>query len=157
MKTLIIYTSIHHKNTEKIAKKMANILEAKLLTPDEADTNTFKEYDLIGFGSGIYHRKFHENLLNFIDGLPVLKNKKAFIFSTSGGLWLPCVNDFNRKIKEKLTEKGFDILGEFSYRGFNTYGPFRYIGGINKGRPDEKDFKKAEKFAKYLKDVVLKK
>ncbi|PKP57130.1 MAG: flavodoxin, partial [Candidatus Altiarchaeales archaeon HGW-Altiarchaeales-2] len=65
MKTLIIYTSIHHKNTEKIAKKMANILEAKLLTPDEADTNTFKEYDLIGFGSGIYHRKFHENLLNF--------------------------------------------------------------------------------------------
>jgi len=70
---------------------------------------------------------------------------------------LPCVNDFNRKIKEKLTEKGFDILGEFSCRGFNTYGPFRYIGGINKGRPDEKDFKKAEEFAKDLKDVVLKK
>ncbi len=154
METLIIYTSIHHKNTEKIARKMANILEAKLLTPDEADTNTFKEYDLIGFGSGIYHRKFHESLLNFIDKLPTLKNKKAFIFSTSGGLRLPYVNDFNRKIKEKLTKKGFDIIGEFSCRGFNTYGSFRYIGGISKGRPNEKDFKKAEEFAKKLKDII---
>ncbi|PKP57821.1 MAG: flavodoxin [Candidatus Altiarchaeales archaeon HGW-Altiarchaeales-2] len=154
MKTLIIYTSIHHRNTEKIAKKMANILEAKLLTPDEADANTFNEYDLIGFGSGIYHSKFHESLLNFIDKLPTLKNKKAFIFSTSGGMQLPYVNNFNRAIKEKLTEKKFDLIGEFSCRGFNTYGPFRYIGGISKGRPNEKDFKTAEEFAKHLKDII---
>ncbi len=76
MKTLIIYTSIHRKNTEKVAKKMANVLEAKLLTPDEADARTINEYDLIGFGSGIYFRKHHKSLLNFIDGLPAVKNKK---------------------------------------------------------------------------------
>jgi flavodoxin len=31
MKALIIYISIHHKNTEKIAKVMAKILEARLV------------------------------------------------------------------------------------------------------------------------------
>ena len=37
MKTLIIYESVHHGNTEKIAKAMAGILEADLLKPDEID------------------------------------------------------------------------------------------------------------------------
>ena len=81
MKTLIIYISIHHKNTEKIAGKMAGVFEAKLLTPGETDANSFSEYDLIGFGSGIYFGKYHESLLNIIDRLPVLKNKKAFILN----------------------------------------------------------------------------
>jgi len=67
---------------------------------------------------------------------------------------LPYVNDFNRKIKEKLTKKGFDIIGEFSCRGFNTFGPFKHIGGINKCRPNEKDLKKAEEFAKDLKGLM---
>jgi hypothetical protein len=31
-------------------------------------------------------------------------------------------------------------------------GPFKLIGGINKGRPDEKDLKQAEIFARGLRD-----
>ena len=150
MKALIIYVSIHHKNTEKIAKKMANALKAKLSTPDEVDPNTVNKYDLIGFGSGIYFGKFHKSLLNLIDKMPPVKNKKSFIFSTSGIKKLPYLNDFNKKIKEKLLEKGFDIIGEFSCRGLSTYGPFKIIG-LNKGRPDEKDLERAEKFAIHLK------
>ncbi len=84
MKTLIIYQSIHHDNTEKIAKVMANVLEAKLVKPQELDISTVAEYDLIGFGSGIYWGKHHKSLLNMVDKLPSQKNKKAFIFSTSG-------------------------------------------------------------------------
>ncbi|MCK4255841.1 flavodoxin, partial [candidate division WOR-3 bacterium] len=84
MKTLIIYTSIHHKNTERIAKVMAEVLEAPLAKPREIDINSLAEYDLLGFGSGIYFGKHHKSLLKLVDKLPNLKGRKVFVFSTSG-------------------------------------------------------------------------
>ncbi|MHC1604592.1 MAG: flavodoxin domain-containing protein, partial [Candidatus Methanofastidiosia archaeon] len=121
MKTLIVYMSTHHGNTEKIAKTMADVLEARLTKPHEIDVDRFSEHDVIGFGSGIYMGKHHKSLLNLVDKLPAQKNKKAFIFSTSGVrngmLQLPCKRDYNSAIKKKLSEKGFDIIGEFSCRG----------------------------------------
>lgn len=50
MKILLICISIHHGNTDKIAKEMAGILNAELLKPNEIGVNTFSKYDLIGFG-----------------------------------------------------------------------------------------------------------
>jgi len=54
MKTLVICFSYHHKNTAKIASVFANTLDAEMKTPPEVDPNRLSEYDLIGFGSGIY-------------------------------------------------------------------------------------------------------
>jgi len=51
MKTLIICKSIHHGNTQKVAEVIADVLEAKLVKPEELDINTVAEYDLVGFGS----------------------------------------------------------------------------------------------------------
>jgi flavodoxin len=160
MKTLIIYISIHHGNTEKIAKEIAGVLDAKLLAPREVNVNDFSECDLVGFGSGIYFGKHHENLLRFVDRLPMQENRKAFIFSTSGmknGIAQRPhgSSDFNKLLKEKLLGKGFDIIGNFSCRGFDTYGPFKFIGGISKGRPNKEDLEKARKFARSLKDENL--
>ena len=146
MKTLLIYVSIHHGNTEKIAKEIADVLKAKLAKPQELEINIVAKYELIGFGSGIYHRKHHESLFKLLEKLPIQKNKKAFIFSTSG-----TNKDYNKSLKEKLLEKGFDIVGEFSCKGFDTWGPFKIVGGINRGRPNEQDLKKARKFAEELK------
>ena len=41
-----------------------------------------------------------------------------------------------------------NVVGEFSCRGFDTVGPFKLIGGVNKGRPDERDLENAKKFAR---------
>jgi flavodoxin len=152
MKSLIIYISVHHGNTEKIAKVMANTLDATLLEVKQANASMLEQYDLIGFGSGIYFGKHHESLLDFVDKLPVLRNKKAFIFSTSGlrKIWL--VHDFDKPLGEKLRRKGFDIIGEFSCRGYDTSKAAMIVGGINKGRPNVQDLKRAEDFARYLKD-----
>ena len=59
-------------------------------------------------------------------------------------------NDFGKPLKEKLLEKGFDIVGEFSCRGFDTVMPFKLIGGISKGRPSGKDLQQARNFAQEL-------
>jgi len=151
MKTLIICKSIHHGNTQKVAEVIADVLEAKLVKPEELDINTVVEYDLVGFGSGIYYGKHHRDLLSVVDSLFSVKNKKAFIFSTSG-TGEKNIKRNHRLIKEKLVVRGFTIAGEFSCRGWDTFGLLKLIGGINKGRPDEQDLKRAEDFARHLKD-----
>ena len=152
MKTLIIYISVHHGNTEKVAKVMANILEADLLQMEQVNANLLEQYDLIGFGSGIYFGKHHKSLLDFGDRLPMLRNKKAFIFSTSGLRKMRFIHDFDKPLREKLQQKGFDIIGEFSCRGFDTSRAARIVGGINEGRPNARDLKQAEDFARGLRD-----
>jgi flavodoxin len=152
MKALIIYISVHHGNTEKVAKVMANILDAALLEVKQANASMLEQYDLIGFGSGIYFGKHHKSLLDFVDRLPMFKNKKAFIFSTSGLRKIRLVHNFDKPLKERLQRKGFDIIGEFSCRGLDTYRATKLVGGINRGRPDAKDLKQAEDFAKGLKN-----
>ena len=61
MKTVIVYASVHHQNTEKVAKVMAEELEADLFPVANAKPETLETYDLIGFGSGIYFGKHHKD------------------------------------------------------------------------------------------------
>jgi flavodoxin len=154
MKALIIYISVHHGNTEKVAETMASALDADLVQVRHADANVLEPYDLIGFGSGIYFGKHHESLLGFIDRLPTVRNKKAFVFSTSGLRKMPFVHDFDKSLNRRLRQKGFDIVAEFSCRGLDTYRAAGLVGGVNKGRPSAKDLKKAEDFARGLKESL---
>jgi flavodoxin len=152
MKPLIIYTSVHHGNTERVAKVIANVLNADLLQLGQATTSVLEHYDVIGFGSGIYFGKHHRNLLNFVDILPEAGNKKAFIFSTSGLRKIRFVHSFDKPLRAKLQLKGFDIIGEFSCRGLDTYRATKLVGGVNKGRPNAQDLKEAEDFARVIKN-----
>jgi len=150
MKKLIIYVSYHHNNTEKIARIFASTLEADMKNPEQIDSNSLSAYDLIGFGSGIYFFKLHKSLLEFANRLSQSNNKKAFIFSTSG-IKRTTVLKRHKPLKTILQSKGFEIIGEFNCAGFDNFGLLKIIGGINKGRPNDEDLKKAEAFAKNLK------
>jgi flavodoxin len=151
MKTLIILYSYHHHNTEKLAKSMAKVLDAEIKWPDQVNPEELREYDLVGFGSGIYSAKHDESLLELADELPEVNNLNAFLFSTAG------ITGESKKIKdhstlrEKLEAKGFTIVDEFQCKGFNTNSFLRLFGGMNKGRPNAKDLKRAEEFARKLK------
>ncbi len=143
MKILIIYESIHHGNTEKIAKAMAEVLKADMLKTKDVTNEVLDNYDLIGFGSGIYYGKFHKNILDLIDNIKPIANKKAFVFSTSG----QGKEKYNEAAEKKLIEKNFEAANNFACRGYDTFGPFKIIGGVAKGKPDESDIKKAKEFA----------
>ena len=146
MKNLIIYISIHHGNTAKVAKAIAEVLNAELVKVNDVDVDALSQYDLIGFGSGMYAKKPHKDLLSLVDRMPVLKKKKAFLFFTSG----QDKSDSDRELRERLLARGFDIMGTFSCPGWDTWGPLKFFGGIYQGRPDEEDLKKARKFAQDL-------
>ena len=154
MKALLIYVSVHHGNTEKVARSMANLLDAELVQPKQADAVRLEQYDLIGFGSGVYFGRHHASLLDFVDRLHMVRDKKAFIFSTSGLRKIPFVHDFDRSLKERLRRKGFDVIGEFSCRGYDTSRAAMILGGINRGRPNARDLQQADDFAGRLKDTL---
>jgi flavodoxin len=149
-KALLIVYSYHHKNTEKIAKVFAKVLDAQVKTPQETDSDELKKYNLIGFGAGIDSGKHYREILDFADTSPQVTNKKAFIFSTSGITGEKKLAKDHLALREKLQFKGYLVVGEFQCRGFNTKSFLKYFGGINKGRPNAEDLKHAEEFAKNL-------
>jgi flavodoxin len=146
MKTLIIYASVHHHNTEKVANVIAEILGADLLKAGQVEKDVLNSYERIGFGSGIYYGKFHRLIREFVQSLPMQNQKKAFTFSTSG----QGINKYNESIELSLKQKGFITTGMFSCKGFDTWGPFKIIGGLAKGKPDAEDLENAKAFANQL-------
>ena len=43
-------------------------------------------------------------------------------------------------------EKGAVVLGEYGCRGYNTYGPWKLIGGMNRDHPSQEELYAAEDF-----------
>jgi len=163
MKVLVVVFSYHHKNTEKIANVFAKVFNAPIQTPQQIIPEELQEYNLIGFGSGIYGAKHHKVLLDLVDKLPLVTNKKAFIFSTNGAparartqLAIEITKN-HESLREKLQSKGYMIVDEFNCAGFNTNSFLKLFGGINKGRPNAEDLKHAEEFAQNLKQNLQKK
>ena len=154
LRSLVVVFSYHHNNTEKIANACANVLGARVKTPRQVLPEEIAEYDLIGFGSGIYSATFHPSLLDLADRLPQGAGKKTFLFSTYGAPAVAAGGDFVRKnhsqIREKLQEKGYTVSGEFGCAGWNTNSFLKYLGGLNKGRPNADDLKNAEAFAREM-------
>jgi hypothetical protein len=54
-------------------------------------------------------------------------------------------------LRKKLQSKGYIIVDEFACKGFNTNSFMKYLGGMNKNRPNAEDLKHAEEFAQNLK------
>jgi flavodoxin len=54
MKSLIVLFSYHHNNIRKVAEAIAEILGAPIKSPQETSPEELSQYDLVGFGSGIY-------------------------------------------------------------------------------------------------------
>jgi flavodoxin len=152
--SLIILSSYHHKNTEKIANVIAKTLSARIIEAQDVNVNDIAKYDLIGFGSGIYDGHHHNVQLDLAIKLPTLKNKKAFIFSTTGAPKFIANEEFMRnnhsKMREILESKGYDIVGEFECRGWNTNNFLKHFGGLNKTHPNENDLNSARVFANSL-------
>jgi flavodoxin len=138
---LIIYHSEHHGNTKKIAKAMAEKINADILKVADVNLNKFEEYDIVGFGSGVYNGKLHKELSEILSKIPQQDDKKAFIFSTTGSKTYSSMA--YERFRPMLEEKSFEIIGEFSCLGFDTA---LTKEGINKSRPNKQDIKDAEDF-----------
>ncbi|GAG57821.1 unnamed protein product [marine sediment metagenome] len=120
---------------------MAEKINVDILKAADVNLNKFEEYDIVGFGSGVYNGKLHKELSEILSKLSQQDDKKAFIFSTTGSKTYSSMA--HERFRPMLEEKGFEIIGEFSCLGFDTA---LTKEGINKGRPNKQDIKDAEDF-----------
>ena len=145
MKTAIVYYSKHHGNTKKLLDAIAATEEVDLIDVTAAKTADLSGYDRIGFASGIYYNSFAKQLLSFAqEFLP--ENKEVFYLFTHGapkGVFLTAI----RKIAE---QKHCREVGSYHCLGYDTFGPFKLVGGIAKGHPTEEEIKAAADFYRKL-------
>ena len=151
MKSLLVLYSYHHKNTEKIAKAFAKVLDPQIKAPQKINPEELQEYDLVGFGAGIDTGKHYNVLLDFAGSLPPVNNKNSFIFSTAALTDEKKREKDHSTLRKKLKSKGYRIIDEFQCKGFNTNSFMRFFGGMNKGRPNDEDIINAKDFAQKLK------
>ncbi len=145
MRTVIVYKSLHHGNTKKIAEAMADACNADLVQLDERKNPGLQGYDLVGLGSGIYQSRHHPSLVAFAKKAHFSEGARAFLFSTAGipalaGLW-------HRPLRGALAQQGIPIAGELCLPGYDTYAIFGLVGGINRGRPGDRELARAREFA----------
>ena len=141
MKTAIVYYSEHHGNTKKLLDAIAAKHDVTLINVTKTPETDLSGYDRIGLASGIYYSSFAKQLLAYAEEhLP--EGKGVFYIFTHGapkGMFLNAV----RKIAEA---KHCRELGDYHCQGFDTFGPFKLVGGIAKGHPTEDEISGAVSF-----------
>ena len=143
---LIVYVSVSHANTAKVAHALADVLHAQLREPELVDPSTLSGYDVVGFGSGIFASTHHPRLRSFVERLPDVTGTAAFTFSTSG-FGRAQSRPWQSSLDDLLLRKGYQVVGSFACTGYDTWLPLRLVGGINKGHPDASDLAHARLFA----------
>ena len=150
MQPAIIYASVHHGNTRRIAEAMAGVLGAALV-PVEQATALESLPDLVGFGTGIYFGRHHPLLFEVVRKLERMP-RHSFVFSTAGISSLSAL--WHRSLVAELRRGGSDVVGQFNCPGWDTVGPLRMIGGLHRGRPNDRDLARAVQFAHDLRAKI---
>lgn len=148
-KVAIIYASVHHKNTEKLVQGIARKCPVDLYDISRLKNIDPKSYDVIGFASGVYMARPHRSIRRFLDenkeGL-----KKTFVILTSG----IGKGEFSTSFSEELKGKGYEVLGDFECRGYDTFGPFRMLHEHGGGHPNEDDIQRAIDFVQGILEEI---
>ena len=147
MKTIILYYSNHHGNTKKLVDAIAasDPENVEILDVTTAGPKDLSGYEWIGVASGIYAGNFGKPILNYMkENLP--EGKNVFILFTSA-FNMDSLSSSARKVIE---EKKCHVMGQYNCPGYNTFGPFKFIGGTAKGHPTKEELDGAVKFYKNL-------
>ena len=146
MKTAIVYYSKHHGNTEKLVQAIAANHEVSLINVLDNPEMNLDDYDRIGLASGIYYSNFAKQILSFAaNHLP--EGKEVFLRATCGN---ERKNYFDA-IRKILSDKRCTEVGSYLCLGFDTFGPFKLVGGIAKGHPTQEEIDGAVRFYENLK------
>ena len=146
MKTVIVYYSQHHGNTEKLVDAIA-AADSSVVLVDVTKRPDFdlSSFDRVGFASGIYFSSVAKQIISFAEAnLP--EDREVFYIYTHGAP----KGGFLKAIREVAKKKGCTELGSYHCLGYDTFGPFKLVGGIAKGHPTDEEIEAAVGFYKAL-------
>lgn len=146
MKTVILYKSKHHGNTKKLVDAIAaahpddvTLIDVAALGKNEYPDLT--PYHCIGAASGIYYGELDKDLKRVLDHC-LRPQDKVFGIITYGGSskW------YGRDLAAVCQVKFANLMCIHGCLGLDTWGPFKFKGGVNQGHPDEADIQGAVDF-----------
>jgi len=145
MRTLMICFS-QTGNTRKVAEQIQQGINevadtCELIGLDEADSESLDKYDLVGIGFPVFYYKEPFHISDFIDSLPIMKDKRWFVFCSHGSvLGMTLIS-----MTERLEKKGITVIGSH-----HTYAdaslPFYPYPTVTTGHPDDQDLQEARDF-----------
>ena len=139
--TVIVYASTHHGNTEKLVQAIAAEYPVDLVNIAADGTGDLSAYERIGIASGVAFGKYYPEMLAYLsEHLP--EDKKVFFIHTAG----KPEEKQCAAAKETAGSRHCECLGVFCCKGYDTYGPFKLIGGLNRSHPDAEDIAAAKQF-----------
>ena len=145
MNTAIVYYSRHHGNTKKLLDAIAAAEDVTLIDVTADPTADLSSFDRIGLASGIYFSAFAKQLMAYADAhLP--EGRDVFFIYTHGAP----TGGFLKGIRGITTKKRCRELGAYHCLGFDTFGPFKLVGGIAKGHPTADEVRGAVEFYRGL-------
>lgn len=135
MKTMILYRSKHHGNTKKLVDAIAaqdpevEAIDIATIGKDEEELD-LSGYPLIGIASGIYFGKFDATLMRIMQK-SVGEGYMVFGLMTYGGKnkW------YTREIEGIARTQRATFIGTYGCFGYDTFGPFKMVGGLMKDHP----------------------
>lgn len=138
LKVVIVYRSKHHGNTKKLVDALVEAHpDIDLVDVAELGKNEYPDlspYHLIVMGSGIYYGNMDKDLLRVADHC-LRDGDKVVGLMTYGGQ-----AKFNGRDLDGVCRGKFaTLLCMYGCPGFDTYGPFKFVGGMNKDRPNQED------------------
>lgn len=147
MNTAIVYVSLHHGSTKKLVDAISDKHDVTLIDAATMPTADLSGYDLIGFASGVAFGNLYKQMNAFIEkNLP--DSKRVFFLFTCGRK----AKDYSAAMQALAVRKCCTVAGSYGCSGFDTYGPFKLVGGLNKGHPDESEIKGAVEFFERLRE-----
>lgn len=144
-KAILFYYSVHHGNTKKIADALEARFDVTLAKVPGDELVSLESYDLVGFASGVYMSEFGKPLTNLAKRL-TLEGKDCFTLYTCGAF----SGKYDEEFVKLLESNGANVVGRFHCRGYDTFGPFKLVGGIAKGHPNDADVADAIRFFESL-------
>ena len=147
-KIAIIYVSRHHGNTKRLLAEAAEGMDIELIPLSSLGERDLCVYEAVGLASGIYGFELDKELIDFVLNRASSLPKKLFVIYTSG----MGRDSFGNSFIKKLEASGHEVLGHYQCKGFDTFGPFKLVGGLAKGHPDKADIEGCRSF---LEDIIL--
>lgn len=151
MRTIILYASRHHGNTKKLVDAIVeahpeiDTLDVKSLGKNEY--SDLHEYHLIGVATGIYYSEIDKDMARVLTNV-LQPQDKVFGLMTCGGKnkW------YGKDIDDICRMRRAIFMGAYGCPGFDTWGPFKLTGGVQKGHPTAEEIKGAVDFFDKIED-----
>lgn len=151
MKTVILYQSTHHGNTKKLVDAIVNahpeVDTIDVMSLGKNEYPDLSAYHCIGAASGIYYGEFGKDLKRVLDH-SLRAEDKVFGIMTYGGKSQHYGHDLAAVCQVKFA----NLVQIYGCLGFDTWGPFKLKGGVQKGHPTAEEVEGAVEFYEKLEE-----